>query len=106
MLVARRAELLERSAAGIRAKGGEALTAPSDLTQETAVTALFAKVKSSYGRLDVLVNNAGIATHQNTEDITARRELAKFLPHKLSSAWLAGRSRPESTISGLISALC
>jgi NAD(P)-dependent dehydrogenase (short-subunit alcohol dehydrogenase family) len=70
VLVARRAELLDEVAAGIRAKGGEALTAPSDLTQEAAVTALFAKVKSSYGRLDVLVNNAGIATHQNTEDIT------------------------------------
>ena len=24
----------------------------------------------TYGRLDVLVNNAGIATHKNTEDIT------------------------------------
>jgi NAD(P)-dependent dehydrogenase (short-subunit alcohol dehydrogenase family) len=70
VLVARRAELLDEVAAGIRAEGGEALPVPTDLTQEQQVLALFAKVKDTYGRLDVLVNNAGIATHKNTEDIT------------------------------------
>ena len=70
VLVARRAELLDEVAAGIKAKGGEALPVPTDLTKEDALVALFAKVKKTYGRLDVLVNNAGIATHQNTEDIT------------------------------------
>jgi NAD(P)-dependent dehydrogenase (short-subunit alcohol dehydrogenase family) len=70
VVVARRAELLDEVAAGIKAKGGEALPVPSDLTKEDAVEALFAKVKQTYGRLDVLVNNAGIATHKNTEDIT------------------------------------
>jgi NAD(P)-dependent dehydrogenase (short-subunit alcohol dehydrogenase family) len=70
VLVARRAELLDEVAKGIRAKGGEALPVPADLTKEDAVTALFDKVKQTYGRLDVLVNNAGIATHMNTEDIT------------------------------------
>ena len=70
VLVARRAALLEEVAAGIRAKGGEALCAPADLTKEEEIVALFAKVKDSHGRLDVLVNNAGIATHRDTEDIT------------------------------------
>jgi NAD(P)-dependent dehydrogenase (short-subunit alcohol dehydrogenase family) len=70
VLVARRAELLNEVAAGIKARGGNALTVPSDLTKEDAVTALFATVQKTYGRLDVLVNNAGIATHRNTEDIT------------------------------------
>ena len=70
VLVARRAELLDEVAAGIRSRGGEALPAPTDVTQEDQVTALFAKVTKTYGRLDVLVNNAGVATHINTEDIT------------------------------------
>jgi NAD(P)-dependent dehydrogenase (short-subunit alcohol dehydrogenase family) len=70
VLVARRAELLNEVAAGIASRSGEALAAPADLTQEAAVTALFATVQKTYGRLDVLVNNAGIATHRNTEDIT------------------------------------
>ena len=72
VLVARRAELLDEVAAGIKAQGGEALPVPTDLTQEDAVTALFATVRKTYGRLDVLVNNAGIATHMNTEDITLK----------------------------------
>jgi NAD(P)-dependent dehydrogenase (short-subunit alcohol dehydrogenase family) len=71
VLVARRAALLvDEVAAGIASRGGEALAAPADLTQEDAVTALFALVQKTFGRLDVLVNNAGIATHKNTEDIT------------------------------------
>ena len=70
VLVARRAQLLDEVAEKIRAGGGEALTVPTDLTHEDQVTALFAKVKASYGRLDVLVNNAGVPTHIDTEDIT------------------------------------
>jgi NAD(P)-dependent dehydrogenase (short-subunit alcohol dehydrogenase family) len=70
VLVARRAALLDEVAAGIKARGGEALPAPADVTQEDAVIALFANVAKTYGRLDVLVNNAGIATHKNTEEIT------------------------------------
>jgi NAD(P)-dependent dehydrogenase (short-subunit alcohol dehydrogenase family) len=70
VLVARRAELLDEVAAGIRRKGGEALAVPTDLTSEQQVVALFGKVKETYGRLDVLVNNAGVPTHINTEDIS------------------------------------
>ena len=70
VLVARRAALLDEVAAAIKSRGGEALPVPSDLTKEDAVTALFALVQKTFGRLDVLVNNAGIATHRNTEDIT------------------------------------
>jgi NAD(P)-dependent dehydrogenase (short-subunit alcohol dehydrogenase family) len=70
VLVARRAVLLEEVAAAIKSRGGEALPVPSDLTKEDAVTALFALVQKAFGRIDVLVNNAGIATHRNTEDIT------------------------------------
>jgi NAD(P)-dependent dehydrogenase (short-subunit alcohol dehydrogenase family) len=70
VLAARRAELLDEVAEKIRAGGGEALPVPTDLTQEDQVTALFATVRQRYGRLDVLVNNAGVPTHINTEDIT------------------------------------
>lgn len=70
VLVARRAEVLEEVAKGIRAKGGECLPAPTDVTKEDAVIALFDKVVKTYGRIDVVVNNAGVATHKPTEDIT------------------------------------
>jgi NAD(P)-dependent dehydrogenase (short-subunit alcohol dehydrogenase family) len=70
VLAARRANLLDEVVAGIKAAGGEALPIPSDLTKEDAVLALFAAVKETYGRLDVLVNNAGVTAHKNTEDIS------------------------------------
>jgi NAD(P)-dependent dehydrogenase (short-subunit alcohol dehydrogenase family) len=70
VLVARRAALLEEVAAGIKTKGGEALAVPADLTREDKIVELFATVQKTFGRLDVLVNNAGIATHRETEDIS------------------------------------
>ena len=90
MLVARRAELLDEVAAGITRQGGEALPVPTDLTQEAAVTALFAKVTKTYGRLDVLVNNAGIATHKNTEDITLQY-WREALDINITAAFLCAR---------------
>src|SRR5215472_13186856 len=64
------AVLLEEVAAGIKTKGGEALALPADLTREDEIVELFATVQKTFGRLDVLVNNAGIATHRETEDIS------------------------------------
>ena len=43
VLVARRAELLEEVASGIQGPGGHALPAPTDVTKEDQVAALFAK---------------------------------------------------------------
>jgi NAD(P)-dependent dehydrogenase (short-subunit alcohol dehydrogenase family) len=90
VLVARRAPLLDEVASGIRSRGGEALPVPTDLTQESEVTALFVRVTKTYGRLDVLVNNAGVATHINTEDITLQywREV---LDINITAAFLCSR---------------
>jgi NAD(P)-dependent dehydrogenase (short-subunit alcohol dehydrogenase family) len=90
VLVARGAELLDEVAKDIRDKGGEALPVPTDLTKEEQVLALFNKVKSTYGRLDVLVNNAGIPTHQNTEDISLK-SWREALDINITAAFLCAR---------------
>jgi NAD(P)-dependent dehydrogenase (short-subunit alcohol dehydrogenase family) len=90
VLVARRAELLDEVAAGIKAKGGQALPAPTDLTKEDQVAALFARVKKEFGRLDVLVNNAGVPTHINTEEITLKY-WNEVLDINLTAAFLCAR---------------
>jgi NAD(P)-dependent dehydrogenase (short-subunit alcohol dehydrogenase family) len=59
-LAARRKEPLEETAAEVEAAGAQALVAPADVSNRDSVLALFEQVKSMFGRLDVLFNNAGI----------------------------------------------
>jgi NADP-dependent 3-hydroxy acid dehydrogenase YdfG len=54
----RRAELLDKAVAESGA-GARALAVPTDVSKPADVTALFAKTKEKFGRVDVLFNNAG-----------------------------------------------
>ena len=60
VLAGRRPGPLEETAAEINAAGSQALAVPTDVSQREPILALFDKVKSTFGRLDVLFNNAGI----------------------------------------------
>jgi NAD(P)-dependent dehydrogenase (short-subunit alcohol dehydrogenase family) len=58
-LVGRRKEMLEKTAAESDAKD-RALVLPADITKDDQVAKVFSEVKSKWGRLDVLFNNAGM----------------------------------------------
>jgi len=60
VLAGRRKEPLDKVAGEINAVGSQALAVPTDVSKRDSIVALFDKVKSSFGRLDVLFNNAGI----------------------------------------------
>lgn len=55
-----RTTLAEEVAAAIHTKGGKALALPLDVTDETQVASALAQVVQEFGRLDILINNAGI----------------------------------------------
>ncbi|MGC4105115.1 MAG: SDR family oxidoreductase [Thermomicrobiales bacterium] len=57
-LAGRRADALQESVPA--SASGSALVIPTDITDPAAVDALFAQVVTTWGRVDVLVNNAGM----------------------------------------------
>ena len=56
----RRAEKLEAAAQGLRDKGHDINAVAGQATEEDALVALVKSHREKYGRLDVLVNNAGV----------------------------------------------
>ena len=60
LCVARKAEKLAAVIAEIEAAGGQAVAMPCDVCDRAAVKQLFADVHEKYGKLDILLNNAGI----------------------------------------------
>jgi NAD(P)-dependent dehydrogenase (short-subunit alcohol dehydrogenase family) len=59
VLAARRADALQAEAETIRGAGGQALAIPADVTDRTQLTQLAERATATFGRVDVLVNNAG-----------------------------------------------
>jgi len=55
----------------IKEKGGKALAVQADVSKHEEIKRLFAETKAAYGKLDVLVNNAGIYEFAPLESITA-----------------------------------
>jgi NAD(P)-dependent dehydrogenase (short-subunit alcohol dehydrogenase family) len=63
VLAARRQAELEAAAAEISAAGGTAVVVPTDVRDPAAITALVDRARALTGRLDGLVNNAGLGGH-------------------------------------------
>ena len=59
-LAARREERLEALRDEIEADGGSALVVPTDVTDRDQVQALADATQDAFGRVDILINNAGI----------------------------------------------
>lgn len=53
----------EKVVSDIEAQGGRALAVQADMAQPKDILALFEAVDTTFGRLDVLINNAGIVDH-------------------------------------------
>ena len=60
MLAARREEKLKEIVEAIKQAGGKAQYQLTDVTDKAAVEALAKAAKDAYGRIDVLINNAGL----------------------------------------------
>lgn len=60
----------DRVVSEIKAKGGKAIAVQGDVAKAQDVRRLFAETKKAFGRLDVLVNNAGVYEFASLDQVT------------------------------------
>jgi NAD(P)-dependent dehydrogenase (short-subunit alcohol dehydrogenase family) len=85
VLAARRAERLDAIAKEIREEGGEAIPIAADLADADATSGVVADALDAYGRVDVLVNNAGFSPGAALEQVS-RDEIKHIFDVNLFSA--------------------
>jgi NAD(P)-dependent dehydrogenase (short-subunit alcohol dehydrogenase family) len=74
VLTGRRKEELEKTAELAKDTGAKCLVVPADMKDPASIAALFAKTMETFGRLDLLFNNAGIgAPRKPFEDISVEQ---------------------------------
>lgn len=82
-LMARRREALEATQSAITKAGGRAIVLPADVTKPTAVRTALHAVRRQLGRIDIVVNNAGVlipspVTTLKPADLTAMLRVNLF----------------------------
>ncbi|HEX3659902.1 MAG TPA: SDR family oxidoreductase [Acidobacteriaceae bacterium] len=75
----------------IRRRGGEAMAFAGDVTDESAVERLAEEVMGAWGRVDVLVNNAGISLIRAAEE-TSAAEYRRMLEVNLVGPFLLAKA--------------
>lgn len=90
VLAARRKDRLDQVAERITAAGGTARAVQADATCEDDVVCLFHAVNNEFGRIDLVVNSAGVADATPTESLAVAR-WREMLDVNLTSAFLCSR---------------
>jgi NAD(P)-dependent dehydrogenase (short-subunit alcohol dehydrogenase family) len=72
-VAARRAEKLEQAAAGLREDGFEVNAISGNLGDEAGVQEVVRSHRERFGRLDVLVNNAGVGFGESVGELTTKK---------------------------------
>ncbi len=81
----------EKAAAEVEAAGGKALIQIADVTEEAAVGKMVDTVVSTFGRVDILINNAAIRAEQHFLDMTFK-QWREVIAVVLDGAFLCSRA--------------
>lgn len=93
-LAARRAERLEALSKVIAREGGEALPVATDLADERATSRLVQRTLQAFGRIDVLVNNAGFSPAAALEQLSRAEVRGTFEVNLFAGLQLVGAVVP------------
>jgi 2-deoxy-D-gluconate 3-dehydrogenase len=91
VVAARDAAKSRAAVAELNRLGSGARAIPVDVTDEASVTALISATREQYGRIDVLVNNAGTNIRKPAHELTLA-EWHQVLDTNLTSAFLCARA--------------
>jgi 2-deoxy-D-gluconate 3-dehydrogenase len=97
-LGARRVETLRRTVSEIAAEGGDAMAVAIDVTDPASVAAAMETVVGALGGLDVLVNNAGIATTRPLLD-QSEADWGAVLDVNLTGAWRVAQAAARQMVA-------
>ena len=89
VLAGRRTQELEQTAA--LAKGGRTLAVSTDISKPESVATLFARTRETFGRLDVLFNNAGINAPAIPMEDLSYEQWSSVLGVNLTGAFLCAQ---------------
>src|SRR5215813_1840466 len=81
----------EKAAAEVTAAGGKALIQIADITDEAAVNAMVDTVVKTFGRVDILINNAAVRAEQHFLDMSLK-QWHEVLSVILDGAFLCSRA--------------
>jgi len=87
----RREDAAQRLLDEVRATGAQAIMVKADVADQTQVGALFAAVDAQFGRLDVLVNNAGMLERQMRLDEMDAARLMRVFAVNVTGSFLCAR---------------
>jgi 3-oxoacyl-[acyl-carrier protein] reductase len=90
LLTARRQERLESLVSKIHAAGGKAAFVTGDAAQESTAQQCVRAAIDHYGKLDILINNAGVGTYKPLVEITAD-EYDEMIDTNVRSTFLFSR---------------
>ncbi|MER8395636.1 SDR family oxidoreductase [Mesorhizobium sp. M0045] len=85
------AKAAETVVADIEAAGGEAFTVKADVGNETDVLAMFEALDARFGRLDALVNNAGVVDQSARVDELSAARLERMMRINVIAPMLCAR---------------
>ena len=89
VLASRNAEELNSLASDIAAEGGTALAVTTNVADATAMEALVARTLATYGRLDIAVNNAGVALGNKPLTEVSEEQFDQTIAVNLKGVFLA-----------------
>jgi 3-oxoacyl-[acyl-carrier protein] reductase len=90
VLTARRRERLQELAAETDTPGREAIVVPGDAREEATALAAVRAAESAAGRIDILINNAGIGIYKQLAD-TSAEEYDELMDTNVRSTFLFAR---------------